>query len=65
MQDMHRAHKPKEDLSTITPVGLRIMTLPSLPSTSRSFVEFVTFAQTAGLFACCRKASGLAVLNMR
>lgn len=41
------------------------MTLPSFPSSSSRFVEFVTLAQPTRFLACCSKATGFAVLVHR
>ena len=48
--------------SSVPPVGLGIMALPSLPPTRCSLVESVSLAETTGFFAGGRKATGFTML---
>lgn len=51
-------------LSTVTPVGLSIEPLPCFPPPRCSFVELVTFAQSARFLACRSESSSFTVLQI-
>ena len=47
----------------ITPIRLRIMTLPRLSPPSRRLIEFMSLAQPSRFLARCSEAAGFAVLE--